>query len=58
MIEMKVVLAIDNNGNPIIKEYDRCLRCGRKLKNEEYKRIGYGPICYEKVKKVKRTKLF
>lgn len=28
--------------------YDRCLRCGRKLKNEEYRKIGYGKICYEK----------
>lgn len=58
MIEMKVNLIIDGKGNPIIKEYDRCLRCGRKLKDPEYRSIGYGPVCYEKVKKVKRTKLF
>jgi hypothetical protein len=28
--------------------YDRCLRCGRKLKKEEYRKIGYGKICLEK----------
>lgn len=39
------------------KEYDRCLRCGRKLKNEEYRRIGYGKICYNKMKP-RRSGLF
>ena len=28
--------------------YEFCLRCHRKLKNEEAKRIGYGRVCYEK----------
>ena len=30
--------------------YDRCLRCNRKLKDDEAKRIGYGKICLEKSK--------
>ena len=40
------------------KLYLRCLRCGKKLKKQEYKEIGYGPICYEKVKNKKERKLF
>lgn len=31
-------------------EYQYCLRCGRKLKNPEAKELGYGKICYEKIK--------
>lgn len=38
------------------KEYSRCLRCGRKLKNEEARKIGYGKICLKKVKKDKKIK--
>ena len=30
--------------------YEYCLRCGRKLKNIEYKRVGMGKICQEKSK--------
>lgn len=30
------------------KLYDFCLRCHRKLKNEEAKKLGYGKICYQK----------
>ena len=48
MIEMRVVLELDNKGKPVIKEYDRCLRCGRKLKDEKYRKIGFGPVCMEK----------
>lgn len=33
--------------------YNRCLRCNRKLKTEEAKRIGYGKVCLEKSKKSK-----
>lgn len=29
--------------------YTRCLRCGRKLKNPEHMRIGFGPSCYKKI---------
>ena len=32
------------------KQYRYCLRCGRVLKKEEAKRIGYGKVCYEKMK--------
>ena len=33
-----------------MNEYNYCLRCGRRLKNPEYKKLGYGKICYEKSK--------
>ena len=29
--------------------YTRCLRCGRKLKNIEHMKIGFGPSCYKKI---------
>ena len=32
------------------KEYQYCLRCGRKLKNAEYRKIGMGKVCQEKSK--------
>lgn len=32
------------------KEYSHCLRCGRKLKNEKAKQIGYGVVCEKKIK--------
>lgn len=32
------------------KEYQFCLRCGRKLKNTEYRKIGMGKVCQEKSK--------
>lgn len=30
------------------KEYEYCLRCGRKLKTKESRLRGYGDICYKK----------
>lgn len=33
----------------MIPEYDRCSRCGRKLKNPESRRLGFGVVCYSKV---------
>ena len=39
-------------------EHKRCLRCGRKLKNPEYRVLGYGPVCYEKLKTPNIKKLF
>lgn len=30
------------------KEYEYCLRCGRKLKSHESRMIGYGTICLKK----------
>ena len=41
------------------KEYNYCLRCGRKLKNPEARQLGYGSICYKKIKnKLLIKKLF
>ena len=40
------------------KEHDRCLRCGRKLKTDEARKIGYGKICLERVKKETKNRLF
>ena len=31
------------------KMYDYCLRCGRKLKNQKAKELGYGMVCYKKL---------
>ena len=39
-------------------EHKRCLRCGRKLKNSEHRLLGYGPVCYEKIKTQKIKRLF
>ena len=43
---------------PQHKEYDRCLRCGRKLKKSEYRLRGYGKICWEKIIVKNSKKLF
>lgn len=41
------------------KEYTHCLRCGRKLKNEKAKKIGYGVVCERKMRtETKIKKLF
>lgn len=39
-----------------VNEHDRCLRCGRKLKNIDNRLIGYGPICYEKMRQEQLSK--
>ena len=39
-----------------VKEYNVCLRCGRKLKNPEHRKLGYGPSCYKKMKISQLTK--
>ena len=31
------------------KEHEHCLRCGRKLKNPDARRLGYGAVCYKKM---------
>ena len=41
-----------------IKIYTHCLRCGRKLKTNEAKKIGYGPVCYKKIQNVRKIPLF
>ena len=33
-----------------MNEYIYCLRCGRKLKSSECKKIGMGKVCQEKSK--------
>ena len=40
------------------KLYTHCLRCGRKLKNEEAQKLGYGPICIKKIPKKQENRLF
>lgn len=40
------------------KEYQYCLRCGRKLKNVEARIRGMGKICAEKSKQENRRRLF
>ena len=41
-----------------MKEFDYCLRCGRKLKNPKARLIGYGVICLNKIKHLGQTPLF
>lgn len=31
-----------------ILNFNRCIRCGRKLKTVESKQVGFGPHCYKK----------
>ena len=33
----------------MIPEYDKCGRCGRRLKNPESRRLGFGAVCYSKI---------
>lgn len=40
------------------KEYEYCLRCGRKLKSVETRRKGYGIVCEKKMRVEHRKKLF
>ncbi len=40
------------------KEYEYCLRCGRKLKKPEARQKGYGAICEKKIKTELIRKLF
>lgn len=40
------------------KEYEFCLRCGRKLKNPEARAKGYGVICEKKLKNSLKSRLF
>lgn len=32
------------------REHEFCLRCGRKLKNPQARELGYGKICYRRMK--------
>ena len=41
------------------KEYERCLRCNRKLKNASARKRGMGDICYKKyIAERKHKRLF
>ena len=31
-----------------MQEYLVCIRCGRKLRSESSREIGFGPVCYKK----------
>jgi hypothetical protein len=38
------------------KENKYCLRCGRRLRNPEARILGYGKICYSKIKDIPHKK--
>ena len=40
------------------KIYPVCKRCGRKLKTDEAREQGFGPVCLLKAKTEKRNPLF
>lgn len=40
------------------KEYEYCLRCGRKLKNPEARQKGYGMVCEKKMKVNRKQPIF
>ena len=40
------------------KEYEYCLRCGRKLKNAEARKKGFGEVCYKKMLVEHKKRLF
>lgn len=40
------------------KEYNYCLRCGRKLKNPKARQAGYGDVCLAKIQQLSKTPLF
>ena len=31
------------------KEHEFCKRCGRKLRNPDAKKLGYGAVCFKKM---------
>ena len=35
-------------GEGLVKEYNYCIRCGRRLKTQENRIRGMGKICYER----------
>lgn len=42
----------------IDKEYEYCLRCGRKLKSDKTRMRGYGDTCFKKMKSDQKNRLF
>ena len=49
---------MDKKEVPKEKEYEYCLRCGRKLKNPEARLKGFGIICEKKIKRQEKGRLF
>lgn len=41
-----------------IKEFQHCMRCGRKLRSARSRLIGYGAVCEAKMKVEKSRQLF
>ena len=39
-------------------EHEFCLRCGRRLKSPEARKIGYGTVCLKKLQHSTKNKLF
>ena len=56
MIKIEVEVLAD--GSLKLPDYNRCLRCGRLLKDKKARLIGYGPVCFDKIKKMQKNKLF
>ena len=42
----------------IDREYEYCLRCGRKLKSDKARQQGYGQVCLRKIKIKQKNRLF
>lgn len=43
------ILISEDNVMEEVKVYTHCLRCGRRLKNEEAQSLGYGRVCIKKI---------
>lgn len=48
-----VVIMVEN-----IEEFDLCKRCHRKLRDDQSKKLGFGPVCYKKYLQKHKTYLF
>ena len=45
-------------GESVVKEYEFCRRCGRRLKTAEAREKGIGPVCEKKIISKSIGKLF
>ena len=48
----------ENDLGSVLKVYSHCLRCGRRLKNPEAMKKGYGTICEKRMKRLNGKRLF
>ena len=49
----------DLNGDTVTEnEHEYCLRCGRRLKNVDARKFGYGKVCAEKLRTEIKRPLF